>query len=245
MTTTTDSRFYVYAFFRKDGTPYYIGKGKGQRINECAGRRSKLPPTDRRKVLVDGLTEPEAFEYEIALIHCLGRKDLGRGCLRNLTDGGEGVSGRGTSVETRAKISAANKGRTFSPEHRTRLGAASKGRRLSFSAEHRAKLSAALAGRKGRDHSPETRAKLSAANKGRTFSPETRAKLSAAAKGRKPSPETRAQISAALTGRKGCTHGSETRARLSAAASAQHAARRAQREALSGQLSLLGIEVAA
>jgi hypothetical protein len=199
MTTTTDSRFYVYAFFRKDGTPYYIGKGAGKRINNPWGRRSKLPPMDRRKVLASGLTEPEAFEYEIALISLLGRKDQGTGCLRNLTDGGDGPSGAVRSPEFRARLSAA--GRNRSPEYLAKLSAAAKGRRLS--AETRAKVSAA-----NRNRSPETRAKLSAANKRRTFSPETLA-------------------------------------RLSAATAAHYAAIRAQREALSGQLSLFALEVAA
>ena len=59
MTNTAANRFYVYAFFRKDGTPYYIGKGTGDRIDSHTGRTWKLPPKDRRKILVGGLTESE------------------------------------------------------------------------------------------------------------------------------------------------------------------------------------------
>ena len=242
--TTTTHRFYVYAFFRKDGTPYYIGKGQGKRINESTGRRSKLPPKDRRKVLASGLTEPESFEYEIALISLLGRKDQGTGCLRNLTDGGDGTSGAVHSPETRAKLSAASKGRKLSaearakvsaaasnpsPETRAKMSAALKGRK--HSPEHRAKISAAV-----RNQSPETRAKRSAALKGRPLSPEHRAKLSAAASKRKFSPETRAKLSAAG---KGQIQSPETRAKKSAAMAAQWAAKRALREALGGQLALL------
>jgi hypothetical protein len=59
----------------------------------------------------------------------------------------------------------------------------------------------------GFKHSPETRAKLSAAQKGKTHSPEARAKISAASKGRRHkgyprSPETRARMSAAAKARK-------------------------------------------
>ena len=257
--TTTTHRFYVYAFFRKDGTPYYIGKGQGKRINESTGRRSKLPPKDRRKVLASGLTEPESFEYEIALISLLGRKDQGTGCLRNLTDGGDGTSGAVHSPETRAKLSAASKGRKLSaearakvsaaasnpsPETRAKMSAALKGRK--HSPEHRAKISAAVRNQSPetrakrsaalRNPSPETRAKRSAALKGRPLSPEHRAKLSAAASKRKFSPETRAKLSAAG---KGQIQSPETRAKKSAAMATQWAAKRALREALGGQLALL------
>jgi hypothetical protein len=102
MKTVNDRRFYVYAYLRTDGTPYYIGKGNGYRIHGSS-RRIALPPEDRRKILVGELSEDEAFEYEIALIYCLGRKDQGTGCLRNLTDGGEGASN--PSAETLAKRS--------------------------------------------------------------------------------------------------------------------------------------------
>ena len=222
---TTTHRFYVYAFLRLDGTPYYIGKGQGNRINRPTGRTTKLPPKDRRKVLASGLTEPEAFEYEVALISLLGRKDQGTGCLRNLTDGGEGPSGYIPSAEHRAKLSAANKGRNPSPETRAKISAAAS----NPSPETRAKMSAA-----GSNPSPETRAKLSAAHKGRIKSPETRAKMSAAGKGRKHSPEHRAKNSAARR-----NPSPETRARISAAAAARETAKRALREALSGQLALL------
>lgn len=226
MNTTADRRFYVYAYFRKDGTPYYVGKGQGRRVDKGWGRCSKLPPKDRRKILMGGLTEPEAFEYEVALIHCLGRKDLGTGCLRNLTDGGDGASGAVVSPETRARLSAAN--RNPSPKTRAKISAAGKGR--VFTPETRSRISAAL---KGRNRSPEHRAKLSAANRNRACSAETRAKRSAAAKGRVRSPEHQAKINAANR-----NPSPETRTRLSAAAAAREAAKRAQREALRGQLSL-------
>lgn len=53
------------------------------------------PPTDKSRVLLlhTGLSEQTALEYEKNLILFYGRKDLGTGLLRNMTDGGEGVSG--------------------------------------------------------------------------------------------------------------------------------------------------------
>ena len=75
------------------------------------------------------------------------------------------------------------------------------------SPETRAKMSAAA---RERTASPETRAKLRAAQTGRTASPETRAKL----RERTASPETRAKLRAAQTGR---TASPEARAKLRAA----------------------------
>lgn len=70
--------------------------------------------------------------------------------------------------------------------------------------ETRAKLSAANTGEKngffGKTHTEETREIMSAAGKGRKHkphSPETKAKMSAAAMGKSPNPETRAKLSAA------------------------------------------------
>jgi hypothetical protein len=90
------------------------------------------------------------------------------------------------SSETRAKISAAKKGKPHSTEHRAAIGAALKGR--VFSSEWRAKNSAANKGKvpwnKGLSWSPEMKAKLSAAHRGHALSPEHRAKLSAARRGK-------------------------------------------------------------
>jgi len=79
--------------------------------------------------------------------------------------------------------------------------------------EMRAKMSAA---RRGHRYTPETRARLSAALKGHVVSPETRAKMSAAKRRHVFSPETRAKISAANRGR---VVSPETRAKISAALS--------------------------
>ena len=176
---TTDRRFYVYAYLRTDGTPYYIGKGTGKRIEEK--HSVVIPPKDRRRVLLDGLTDPEAIEYEIALIYCLGRKDQGTGCLRNLTDGGDGISGYVHTEDAKRRIKQNNKknayphlvGRPVSEETRRRIGEAQKGK--VNSPEARAKIRAARAlqviteahrqaisdAQKGRRHTAETRRKLS------------------------------------------------------------------------------------
>jgi hypothetical protein len=86
--------YYTYAYLREDGTPYYIGKGKGDRIHDTTGRPT-TPPKDKSKriYLKHNLTEEEAFRHEIYMIAIFGRKDNGTGILRNKSDGGEGNSG--------------------------------------------------------------------------------------------------------------------------------------------------------
>ena len=67
--------YYTYAFLREDGTPYYIGKGKGQRINS-KHRRIHAPVDPSRIIfLKKNLTNEEACRHEIYMISVLGRKD--------------------------------------------------------------------------------------------------------------------------------------------------------------------------
>lgn len=85
------NNYYTYAYLREDGTPYYIGKGKGYRyIKEHS---VSIPPKERILFLKQNLTEKEAFKHEIYMISVFGRKDIGTGMLRNRTDGGDGCSG--------------------------------------------------------------------------------------------------------------------------------------------------------
>lgn len=100
-----ERRFYTYAYLRKDGTPYYIGKGQGSRAFK-KGKNEIKPPKDKSRVifLKQGLTEEEAFRHERYMIAVLGRKNIGTGILRNLTDGGEGPSGWVATDETRGKM---------------------------------------------------------------------------------------------------------------------------------------------
>jgi hypothetical protein len=73
--------------------------------------------------------------------------------------------GRKQTPETRAKISAAKKGRKRPDMLGNKYGTALKGRkRPPFSAETRAKMSAWQTGLKRPPRSPETRAKIGAAN---------------------------------------------------------------------------------
>ena len=125
-------KYYTYAYLREDRTPYYIGKGSGNR----AYRRSKKrinPPKDKSRVIIlkNFLIEEEAFKHEVYMIAVFGRIDLGTGILHNRTDGGEGVSGWVASEETRRKQSEAHKGRTHSQKSRKKIGDIHRGKVLS------------------------------------------------------------------------------------------------------------------
>ncbi len=97
--------YYTYAYLRQDKTPYYIGKGKGNRAYQKSRRKIPIPPRERILILKKNLTEEEAFKHEIYMIAVLGRKNNGTGILRNFTDGGEGISGYKFSEEYRLRRS--------------------------------------------------------------------------------------------------------------------------------------------
>ena len=102
-----ENQFYTYAYLREDGTPYYIGKGKGKRAWENKHRKGAPTPIDGDRIIIlkKNLTNEEAIKHEIYMIAVLGRKDIGTGILWNFTDGGDGVVGRVASEETRKRLS--------------------------------------------------------------------------------------------------------------------------------------------
>jgi len=153
--------FYTYAYLREDRTPYYIGKGKGGRAYSSSHNVKVPDGKDRIIFLKENLTEEKAFNHEEYMIAVLGRKDLGTGILRNMTNGGEGRSGSKHSEETKQKIRNAN---------------------VNIPEERRKKISEKA---KGRTHTPETKRKMSEKAKGRTHTPETIEKIKQSALQRK------------------------------------------------------------
>jgi hypothetical protein len=137
--------FYVYAYLRskdspngKKETPYYIGKGKGKRAYKDSGRKGAPTPKDKSCIifLERGLTEQEALDLEVYYIALYGRIDIGTGILRNLTDGGDGLTGWSPSQETREKMSRAKTGKTLPQEVKDKMSQALLGNQRWLGKKH-------------------------------------------------------------------------------------------------------------
>jgi len=158
------SEFYVYVYKKPNGTPFYVGKGKDDRdsyhlkeaLKESTIDCNKHKISTIRKIVAAGdsvviervcsnLPEDMAFELEGFLIEEIGRADLGKGPLCNMTNGGEGLSGlirdisgennpnygrRGEAAiwfgrkhtqETKNKMANAQKGRVITEEHKAAM----------------------------------------------------------------------------------------------------------------------------
>lgn len=137
----TSTKFYCYAHrTADDGKIFYIGKGHGNRA--YSKQRSKYWHNKVNKhgyvveMIASGLNELNAFAMEREFIAFYGRENL-----VNLTDGGDGSSGRVVSnyekevkrklfsgkplkEETKKKLSESAKGRVISQETRDKISKA-------------------------------------------------------------------------------------------------------------------------
>jgi len=104
--------FYVYAYLRPNGKPYYIGKGKDNRM--CDKRHSVFVPDKKHIVILEkNLSEIGSFALERRYIRWYGRLDNNTGILENKTDGGEGSSGYTQSDEHKSKRKLFEEGNKF------------------------------------------------------------------------------------------------------------------------------------
>lgn len=194
------NNYYIYVYLdpRKSGhycyndicflyEPIYIGKGKENRyldhINKLENHYNRLLKRKIKTILKNNhnikdyiiffknnISENDSLNIENKLIKEIGRIDLKTGTLTNMTDGGEGVSGKIVSDETKMKLSLLN-----SSENHPQFG-------KQRSEETRDKISKSQSGEKsihfGKDpwnkgkkglyhHSKESKIKISNSNKGK------------------------------------------------------------------------------
>jgi hypothetical protein len=148
---------------------FYVGIGKTKKRAFSKSTRNALWSNIVSKheyiveVLYEDISWEEACIHEKRLIKEFGRRDIGTGCLANMTDGGDGAAN--LSAESRKKISVTSTGRVKSLECRSKLSAKTCGensimygkkgplhpkfgKKYIFSDEHKQKLSDVRRGRK-------------------------------------------------------------------------------------------------
>ena len=118
----------------RNGLPFYVGKGKGTRMysHEKMVSRGIIPHNNLflfRKIkkiqnvglsiiykkIYEGMDDASALSVEMDEIKRIGRSNLGLGPLCNLTDGGDGNSGKVVSEKTKCKMSLTAKERLKDP----------------------------------------------------------------------------------------------------------------------------------
>ena len=161
--------YYTYLWLRTSGTPYYVGKGSGNRAFISHAHGVHCPASISRILLQQFPCEQDAFEAEKFLIAYYGRQDLGTGCLRNRTGGWDDPPsqlGVKRSEETRRKLRESHKGIAQSALTIEKRRIANAGFKHSESS---------IENMKAIHNTPEVRAKKSKALKGVPWTPARRA----------------------------------------------------------------------
>lgn len=178
--------FYVYAYFRPDdGSPCYIGKGCGDRWRVHLKRSRNI----RLRRIID---RANGDIPHVKIRQGLTESEAFKIEVALIKAIGRGELGPLVNL-TDGGDGTSGSARVLSAEHRRKIGEAQKGRR--HSSEALAKMSAAKLGRKKlHPMSIDTRAKIGAKNRGKARSPELRKRLSEANFGHTHTAEAKAKI---------------------------------------------------
>jgi len=211
------SECFVYAYRDPEtSTPFYIGKGQGNRHLYHLNEAKKQDTKDRNKhkinkirsilkvgkepvieIVAKNLNHDDAFELEEFLIQEIGRADKKAGPLTNLTNGGEGATGLDHSGEKNPNYGKIGEksalfGRSHSEESKRKMSESQKGRVFSEQHKQNMRKPKSEAGRKA----------IQEARKNMTYRPseETKQKTREALLGRVMTEEHRNKISMAHKG---------------------------------------------
>jgi len=186
-----DDKFYVYAhYIPNQSQPFYIGRGCNGRAYSDYGRSEWWKRVVNKygyevKILHDNLSNDLANRLEMQLIKEYGRKNLGTGCLINLTDGGDGMAGLVITEEHRKNNSNAlkamgDKHPSRQPSYRQRLSENNPTKRPEvrekISKNNAMKDPEKVAKLRNRKRSEETKRKISEANRRRVRTEESKEK---------------------------------------------------------------------
>jgi len=185
-----NAEYYVYEHCRKDnGAVFYVGKGKGSRASKEKGRNKYWQNVVKKaggfsvRLIVKDVDEELAFLAETERVNQYIRLGI-KTC--NLTNGGEGASGRVITDDFRQSMRNHALQRMSTPEARSAASAFMTNWWSLPETKQIMSNKMKIAWTK-----PETRKALSEASKKRMENPEARKKISDAAKSQWANPEAR------------------------------------------------------
>lgn len=122
----------IYAHYRNDtNSIFYIGIGKGNRPFELKNRNKYWQNIVNKhgyrvEIIASELDKDDAVFFESLLISIYGRKDIGTGCLINMTAGGDGVRDWIPSIQWKEKQSISKKGKPRSEDIKIKISESKK-----------------------------------------------------------------------------------------------------------------------
>jgi hypothetical protein len=164
-------KYYTYVYYdpTRNNEPIYVGKGFNNRAWHHLVSKKRSPFISRIKhimslgfnpiiALYAGLDEEFAFFLEEQLILHFGRKDLSNGTLLNLTNGGEGNSGRIISDREKELISSKKEGLSWEEMYGVENAKLRRERLIERNKSRKGRQG--TSGMSGKKHSEETKNKI-------------------------------------------------------------------------------------